>query len=238
MQTDAESAAQVMRRIDELAGITDEPRKLTRTYGSEAMRRANERVAGWMREAGMAVRRDAIGNLIGRYEPPCESRSRKVLLLGSHLDTVRDAGRFDGALGVLVAIACVQRMAQTKESPPFALEVIGFADEEGVRFHSTYLGSRALIGTLREVDLQRTDAEGTTLAEAIRRFDGQPDGLKSCRRDPGEIVGYVEVHIEQGPVLQTKEIAVGVVTAIAGQTRLEAEFHGCAAHAGTTPMLL
>jgi allantoate deiminase len=225
-----------LQRIDALGQISDEPGCLTRTYGSPAMRRANDLVGAWMREAGMATRIDAVGNLLGRHEG--SSAATKTFLLGSHLDTVRDAGRFDGALGVLTAIACVQNLARAGRRLPFAVEVIAFADEEGVRFHSTYLGSRALAGALGEAELLRTDADGVTLAEAIRRSGGDPDALKSCRRDPAQILGYVEVHIEQGPVLQEKGIPVGVVSAIAGQTRLEATFEGRAAHAGTTPMTL
>jgi len=236
MHADAALAAQIMQRIDALAAVSDEPGRLTRSYGSPAMRRANELVAGWMREAGMTVCTDAIGNLIGSYASA--NATAKSLLLGSHMDTVRDAGRFDGPLGVLTAIACVQKFHETGRRLPFAVEVIAFADEEGVRFHSTYLGSRSLVGTLGEAELQRVDLGGVTLSEAIRSFGGDPTCLKSCRRDPAKLLGYVEVHIEQGPVLQQKNLPVGVVSAIAGQTRIEAAFHGRAAHAGTTPMAL
>ena len=236
MHADATYAAHIMERIDALAAVSEEPGRITRTYGTPALRRANELVAGWMREAGMTVRTDAIGNLIGRY--PGSDPAGQSLLLGSHLDTVRDAGRFDGSLGVLAATACVQKLHDAGSQLPFAIEVIAFADEEGVRFHSTYLGSRALVGPLGEADLQRKDANGVTLAEAIREFGGNPDALKSCRRDSANLLGYVEVHIEQGPVLQEKNLPVGVVTAIAGQTRIEATLHGRAAHAGTTPMAL
>jgi allantoate deiminase len=236
MHADATYAAHVMQRIDALAAVSDESGRLTRTYGSPAMRRANELVAGWMREAGMTVQTDAIGNLIGRY--PGSDTGAKSLLLGSHLDTVRDAGRFDGPLGVLTAIACVQKLHDASQRQPFGIEVIAFADEEGVRFHTTYLGSRALAGTLGEAALHRKDADGVTLAEAIRAFGGDPGAIKTCRRDSAKLLGYFEVHIEQGPVLQEKDLPVGVVTAIAGQTRTEAVFHGRAAHAGTTPMAL
>ncbi|MEY2410087.1 MAG: allantoate deiminase [Verrucomicrobiota bacterium] len=234
MRTDAELAAQVMQRIDALAEISEVPGGLTRTYGSPSMHRANEAVSGWMREAGMTTRVDAIGNLCGRYEGA--KGATQTFLLGSHLDTVRDAGRFDGALGVITAIACVQCFAENGRRLPFAIEILAFADEEGVRFHSTYLGSRALCGVIGEADLQRTDRDGVCLEEAIRKFGGDPAALKTCRRDPSELLGYAEVHIEQGPVLQDQQRALGVVWAIAGQTRLEASFAGRAAHAGTTPM--
>lgn len=234
MLSEAELAAQLLQRIDTLAQISEETGRLTRTFGSPAMRRANDIVASWMREAGMATREDAVGNLVGRY--PGAASDAKTLLLGSHLDTVRDAGKFDGPLGVLAAIAAVHQLNQRRTTLPFAIEVIGFADEEGVRFQSTYLGSRALAGTLSDKDLARTDSVGITLAEAIRRFAENPTTFASACRDPAELIGYVEVHIEQGPVLEQLGQAVGVVTAITGQTRAKATFLGRAAHAGTTPM--
>jgi allantoate deiminase len=242
-------AETVMRRIDELARISDEAGHLTRTFCSPAMRKANKLVGSWMREAGMAVRQDAIGNLIGHYPSRSpesrvqspnspESSGEKILLLGSHLDTVRDAGKFDGPLGVLVAIACVQRLFEKKTRLPFAIEVIGFSDEEGVRYQSAYLGSKVMAGTFNPKDLTRSDANGVTMAEAIRSFGGNPDGLAAARLDPERLLGYAEVHIEQGPVLEQKNLSIGVVTAIAGQTRIKITFTGRAGHAGTTPMNL
>ena len=231
------NAAQlVMERIDVLAQISEETGKLTRTFASPAMRRANDLVGSWMREAGMSVRTDAIGNLIGHY--PAAQPDGKILLLGSHLDTVRDAGKFDGPLGVLVAIACVQQLHEARTRLPFAIEVVGFADEEGVRYQSTYLGSRALAGTFNADDLKRTDARGVTMADAIRDFGGNPDAIASAKLDPNRLLGYAEVHIEQGPVLEERKLAVGVVSAIAGQTRARLCFTGQAGHAGTVPMKL
>src|SRR6266404_5245308 len=186
-------AQTVMRRIDSLAELTDEPGRLTRTFCSPAMRHANELVGSWMREAGMIVREDAIGNLIGHYPGIQKSGGNvdgKVFLLGSHLDTVRDAGKFDGPLGVLVAIACVQHLHENKAGFPFAVEVAGFADEEGVRFHSTYLGSKVLAGTFCRDDLKRTDDRGITMAEAIRSFGGNPEALEEARLDSNTLLGY------------------------------------------------
>ena len=225
-----------MTRINALAQVSEDTGRLTRTFASPAMRRANELVGSWMREAGMAVRVDGIGNLIGHY--PAAQTDGKILLLGSHLDTVRDAGKFDGALGVLVAIACVQRLGENKARLPFAIEIVGFADEEGVRYQTACLGSRALAGTFNPADLKRTDARGLTMAEAIREFGGSPDALASAKVDPGRLLGHAEVHIEQGPVLEQKNLAVGVVTTIAGQSRARVSFVGCAGHAGTVPMNL
>jgi allantoate deiminase len=224
-----DAATILMQRLEALGQISDETGRLARTFCSPAMRRANDMVGSWMREAGLAVREDAVGNLIGHYAGeipkleiknpgPAPIAEPKALLLGSHLDTVRDAGKFDGPLGVLAAIACVQRLHQTRTRLPFDIDVIGFADEEGVRYHSAYLGSQALAGTLTQEDLRLTDADGTTMAEAIRQFGGNPEALAMAQLDPGKLLGYAEVHIEQGPVLVT--------------------FEGRAGHAGTTPMSL
>jgi len=226
----------VMQRIDALAQISEDTGRLTRTFASPAMKRANELVGSWMCEAGMAVHTDAIGNLIGHY--PAATPDGKVLLLGSHLDTVRDAGKFDGPLGVLVGIACVQQLNEAKTRLPFAIEVVGFADEEGVRYQSTYLGSRALAGNFNAEDLNRVDAHGVAMAAAIREFGGNPETIASTKLDPNRLLGYAEVHIEQGPVLEQKNLAVGVVSAIAGQARAQVSFIGQAGHAGTVPMNL
>jgi allantoate deiminase len=227
-------ARTVMERIEALGKISDEEGKLIRTFCSPAMRRTNDLVASWMREAGMDLCEDAIGNLVGRFESP----KSKTLLLGSHLDTVRDAGKFDGPLGVLVAIACVQRLHDSGIRLPFAVEVAGFADEEGVRYQSTYLGSRALAGTFDRRDLHRVDAQGISMADAIRSFGGNPDKLAMAKMNRKNLLGYVEVHIEQGPVLEKKRLSVGVVSAIAGQKRYRCGFIGMAGHAGTVPMNL
>ena len=234
VQTDL--ARLVMQRVDALAQVSENEGSTTRFFASPAMRRANHDVGLWMREAGMALRVDAVGNLIGHY--PAAQPDGKILLLGSHLDTVRDAGKFDGPLGVLVAIACVQELNEKKLHLPFAIEVVGFADEEGARFQSTYLGSRALAGTFNTDDLNRADANGVTMADAIREFGGNPDAIATAKLDANRVLGYAEVHIEQGPVLEEKDLALGVVSAIAGQTRARISFTGQAGHAGTVPMNL
>jgi allantoate deiminase len=216
-----------------LGSISEEPDRLTRPFASDAMRRAHEQVGAWMRDSGMAVTRDNIGNVRGRYEGA--PGANRTLLIGSHLDSVRDAGKYDGPLGVLVAIEAVHRLHDRAVRPPFAIEVVGFADEEGLRYGTTYLGSRALAGTFDAADLDRTDSGGVTMAEAIRAFGGDPDRIAEDRWS-GEVLGYCEVHIEQGPVLEAGGIPVGVVSAIAGQSRHQLTFTGEAAHAGTTPM--
>jgi allantoate deiminase len=235
MATTIEADARaVMERCDILGGISEEPGRLTRRYATPAMRQANEAVAEWMRAAGMTVKQDIIGNLRSYY-PGSQPRAR-ALLLGSHLDTVRDAGKYDGPLGVLVAIACVQRLRERGERLPFAIEVLAFADEEGLRFHSAYLGSRAVAGTLDPEMLDIADAEGITLAEAIRAFSGDPDRLAADKRARDDLLGYCEVHIEQGPALEAANLPVGMVSAIQGQSRFAASFTGEAGHAGTVPM--
>jgi allantoate deiminase len=233
-----EDARTVMERCDILGGYSEEPTCLTRPFASATMRQANEAVAGWMREAGISVQQDAIGNLIGRYE--ARSAAAKTLLLASHLDTVRDAGKYDGPLGVMIALACVRRLHQRQERLPFAIEVIGFADEEGLRYQSAYLGSRAITGTLDQKALSLTDVEGIALSETIRAFGGNPDPhvLRTPRWRRDELVGYCEVHIEQGPVLEAQHLPVAVVSAIASQSRITVRFTGEAGHAGTVPMSL
>jgi allantoate deiminase len=222
-----------MKRLDLLGSISEEPDRLTRPFASEAMRRAHDAVTEWMREAGMTVRHDNIGNLHGRYD--AHATGKPTLIIGSHLDTVRDAGRYDGPLGVIVAIAAVQRLHDLERRLPFAIEVIAFADEEGLRFSSTYLGSRAIAGTFDNADLGRADAAGVTMAEAVSAFGGNPSRIADDRWQ-GQLLGYVEVHIEQGPVLESLGLPVGVVTAIAGQARYRITFTGLAGHAGTVPM--
>jgi allantoate deiminase len=229
-----DASATIMERIEALAGISDDAGCLTRTFCSPAMRRANRLVGSWMREAGMEVREDPIGNLIGRY--PAATRHSKTLLLGSHLDTVRNAGKFDGPLGVILAVACVEHLRRHQVRLPFTIEVCGFADEEGVRYQSAYLGSRAAAGLFDDTELRRKDDRGVLMADAIRRFGGQPARLKQARFDARRLLGYVEVHIEQGPALEDENAAVGIVTAIAGQSRFLFTFTGQAGHAGTTPM--
>jgi allantoate deiminase len=207
----------VMSRCDALGKISEDPTRLTRTFASPSMRRANKLVGSWMRAAGMHVREDAAFNLIGRWNSP--HRNAKTFLLGSHLDTVRDAGKYDGPLGVLAAIAAVELLRQRKIALPFHLEIVGFSDEEGVRYQTAYLGSNAFAGTLKSADLARIKEKQI---------------VKARRRE--QFLSYAEVHIEQGPVLEAKNLAVGVVTAIAGQSRIRVEFHGVAGHAGTVPM--
>ncbi|HET9221118.1 MAG TPA: allantoate amidohydrolase [Roseiflexaceae bacterium] len=229
-----EYARVVMRRCDLLATFSEETGCVTRRFATPALRQASDEVAAWMRAAGMQVREDNIGNLIGRYE--AERPGAKTLLLGSHLDSVRDAGRYDGPLGVLVALAAVERLNDRGRRLPFAIEVLAFADEEGVRYHTAYLGSQVFAGRFDSAQLILADADGVRMAEAIRAYGGDPARLASDARRGDDLLGYCEVHIEQGPALEARGLPVGVVMAIAGQSRFTLTFVGQAGHAGTVPM--
>jgi allantoate deiminase len=209
-------AATVLERCARLGEISEEPGLLVRRYGTDAMRRANELVGGWMFAAGLDVREDSVGNLIGRRG------LGRALMLGSHLDTVRDAGRYDGPLGVLVALAAVERV------PGRTVEVIGFADEEGLRFGTAYLGSAPVAGRFDPAWRGYRDADGVALADVL------PGDPALAARD--DLVAYAEVHIEQGPVLERLGEPVGVVTAINGQSHATVTFTGEAGHAGTVPL--
>jgi allantoate deiminase len=208
-----------MRRCAELGGVSDEPHQLTRTFRSPAMARANALVARWMREAGLEVRTDAAANLWGRWRS-ARGAGGPSLVIGSHLDTVPNAGRYDGPLGVLAGIATVSHLRERGVDLAFDVEIVGFSDEEGVRHQTAYLGSGAVAGTLSAREMRRI---GET-------------GLAAARRRAREILGYVEVHIEQGPVLEARGLPLGVVRAIVGQSRIRVDLEGRAGHAGTTPM--
>lgn len=229
-------ASDILAQCDILAGYSEEPDRLTRRYATPALRAAGEAVADWMRTAGMTTRFDNAGNLIGRLA--CADANAPTLLMGSHLDTVRDAGKYDGILGVLLATACVARLHRAGQALPFHIEVYAFADEEGLRFHTAYLGSSAVAGTLDTAALALTDPDGISLVEAMRAAGGDPEKLAGDRRDTTGLLGYIETHIEQGPVLDQLGLPVGVVTAIQGQSRFDVGFSGVAGHAGTVPVAL
>ena len=227
-------AQRVMARADELAAISEAPDALTRVYLSPQHLLANQRVAQWMAEAGMIVWQDSVGNICGRYEG--EQEGAPAVLLGSHLDTVRNAGRYDGMLGVLTAIEVVQSLHQQGQRLAKAIEIVGFCDEEGTRFGITLLGSRGLTGTWPEHWLTQTDASGVSVAQAMVLAGLDPSRVSQAARRAEEIAAYLELHIEQGPCLEEAGLALGVVEAINGARRLNCRFIGEAGHAGTVPM--
>lgn len=226
----------VVERLDALATETDEPGKLTRLYLGPAHRRAADRVASWMRDAGMTTRIDALGNVVGHYAGA--TGGLPTLLLGSHIDTVPDGGRFDGALGVVAAIAVVERLHAGGRRLPFAVDVVAFGDEEGVRFPGTLTGSRAIAGRFDARTLDETDRQGISRRTALATFGCDVAAISAIARDPAGVLGYIEVHIEQGPVLEAEALSVGVVTAINGTSRGRVVVTGDAGHAGTVPMTM
>jgi allantoate deiminase len=224
----------IANRLVELAALSDEPGRLTRLYLGGAHRRATDLVAYWMRDAGMSVRIDPLASVVGRYE--AHDGGTKTLLLGSHIDSVRNAGRFDGPLGVVTAIEVVKAAFKSGRRFPFAIEVIAFGDEEGVRFASTLGGSRALAGTFDDKALDELDENAISRREALTAFGCDPSRLAAEKRAADRAFGYVEVHIEQGPVLEKAGLPLGIVTAIDGVTRGTVDVEGVAGHAGTVPM--
>ncbi|KJV35530.1 allantoate amidohydrolase [Pantoea sp. SM3] len=228
------AAARVMARCDALAEISESEDGLTRVYLSPEQVRANARVAEWMQAAGMTTWQDAVGNICGRYESA--EPGAQALLLGSHLDTVRNAGRYDGMLGVLSAIETVQWLHDRQLRLPLAIEIVGFGDEEGTRFGITLLGSRGITGTWPESWVTHPDGNGITVAEAMQDLGLDAANILQAARDVNDIAAYLELHIEQGPCLEQEDLALGVVTAINGARRLNCSFIGEAGHAGTVPM--
>ena len=221
----------ILQRCDELATISSEPDRLVRVHLSPEHRAAHDLVASWMNEAGLTTWQDAAGNRCGRLEG--REPGLPALLLGSHTDTVPDAGRYDGMLGVLLAIAVAARLRDT--ALPFALEVVAFSDEEGTRFGTALLGSRALAGTWHDDWWNLADADGITLTDAFVDFGLDPARLPGAFRRPVELVGYLEAHIEQGPVLDDAGRSLAVVTSIAAARRFELTMTGTAGHAGGSP---
>jgi len=209
--------------------------QLTVTYLTDAHRACAQRISHWMRDCGFdEVEIDAVGNVVGRYHPA--SADGKYLLTGSHYDTVRNGGKYDGRLGIFVPMACVRELHRQARRLPFGIEVVGFAEEEGQRYKATFLGSGALIGHFNHAWLGQKDADGITLREAMEHAGLCIDDIPKLQRDPARYLGFIEVHIEQGPVLNELDIPLGVVTSINGGVRYVCEMIGMASHAGTTPM--
>ncbi len=228
----AGAARRLMTRLDEFAAFTDEPGKLTRLYLSPSYRAACDQFVKWAEAAGMSARLDAAGNVRARYEG--KTPDAPSLMIGSHIDTVRDAGRFDGNLGALAALAVVEQLSEKGIRLDHAIEVVAIGDEEGVRFSAAMTGSRALAGQLSATAMEAKDKQGVTLGEALTAFGGDPERAYAARARG--VAAFVELHIEQGPVLEANNLALGVVGAINGATRVLVTVTGLAGHAGCVPM--
>ena len=218
--------------VNALGAISAEPDRLVRLFLTSEHRRAADRIGGWMREAGLEVSEDALGTVRGRLD------GRQRLLIGSHIDTVIDAGKYDGNFGVIAGILAAEHFARRANRLTFGIDVLAFGDEEGSRFPATLSSSSACAGLFRAENLQLADRNGVALVEAIKAYGKSPDDIPHAAYKAGEAAAYVEVHIEQGPVLESRNQPLAVVTAIIGQTYLNIEFLGEAAHAGTVPMML
>jgi len=223
------------KRLEEIAKCSLPGDGVTRLPFTDEHKQANTHIAGWMKQAGMTVRLDAAGTLIGRIEGQ-GARASRTFILGSHQDSVRNGGMFDGIMGVALACQAVEQAFAEKGEPDFAVEVHAYADEEGVRFPTALLGPRSLAGSFDAHVLKMRDTENVSLESALEGFGGKPETIHSLKRNPDDVLGYLEMHIEQGPVLEQENLAVGTVTAICGIERNTITIHGKTGHAGTVPM--
>lgn len=226
----AKLGARAESMIMELGAISAEPNRLVRLFLTPEHRRAADLVAKWMRAAGLEVSEDAVGTVRGRFG------GGPRLLIGSHLDSVIDAGKYDGPLGVIAGILAAEHFVKSGQKLPFGIDVLAFGDEEGSRFPATLAGSMACAGVFEHETLPLQDANGITLADALKAYGKNTADIPAAAYKAGEAAGYVEVHIEQGPVLEAKGQPLGVVTGIVGQSRIRVTVTGTAGHAGTVPM--
>ncbi len=229
----ASPGAEIMAMLDRLAAFSEQPDQLTCSYLSAAHVQTAAQIREWMLAAGLSVDMDAVANVVGRWR---SGDNAHTLMTGSHYDTVINGGRYDGRLGVVLPIVVAGQLRQKGETLPFDLEIVAFADEEGVRFKSTFIGSSAVAGTFDRALLTQQDAAGVTMETALRAAGFDPAAIAGIARQPQKLLGFVEVHIEQGPVLLERSAALGVVTAIAGSVRYHVAITGLAGHAGTVPM--
>jgi beta-ureidopropionase / N-carbamoyl-L-amino-acid hydrolase len=230
----ADFGSRIMMLADHLAQWSETSQGLTCTYFSPAHRAVAAAIAALMRDTGMETHIDSVGNVVGRYAS--NDPAAKTIIIGSHYDTVINAGKYDGRLGILVALTVVDYFARAGKHLPFNLEVIAFSEEEGVRFSASYIGSSAVVGRLDSRILQLRDAKGISLADVLRQAGSDSDTVSTLARRSSDIAGYLEVHIEQGPILLDSNSPVGVVTAIAGNSRYTVTIAGEPGHAGTVPM--
>lgn len=227
-------AEKILQRINELAAISEDESFIVRTYGTPAFITGRNKVEQWMKETGLQTQVDNIGNIRARLLS--NNPKAKTFVIASHIDTVVNAGKFDGPLGILMGLDLLEQLSHSKTALPFHIELIGFCDEEGVRFHTTYLGSKVVTGSFDNSILDAKDERGISLQEVIEGMHGNVNELSKDAIAKGNWLGYFEIHIEQGPVLYEKNIPVGLVNAIAGQCRAGLVFNGELGHAGTVPM--
>jgi beta-ureidopropionase / N-carbamoyl-L-amino-acid hydrolase len=226
----------IMEWSEIIGAWSDDEIGLTCAYMTDAHRKTANQIAAWMREAGMQAEIDAVGNVVGRYLS--DDPHAKTLMTGSHYDTVRNGGKYDGREGILLPIAIVKHLHERGEKLPFHFEIVGFSEEEGVRFKSTFLGSNAIIGRFDMSVLDKVDADGIAMRDALKAAGHDVNKIAAIARKPEDLLGFVEVHIEQGPVLLEHDLPAGIVTSIAGSCRYLVELTGVASHAGTTPMTM
>ncbi|MGZ8558322.1 MAG: allantoate amidohydrolase [Chitinophagaceae bacterium] len=234
MNNEIRRAEKILQRINDLAAVSEDEGCITRTYGTRAFVEGRNKVEQWMKVAGLQTRTDNIGNVRGKLL--ANNNNAKTFVIASHIDSIINAGKFDGPLGVLMGLDLIEQLIQSKTELPFHIELIGFCDEEGCRFHTTYLGSKVVAGSFDNAILDTKDAAGINLRKAINEIGGDVNDLDKDVMPKKDWAGYFEIHIEQGPVLYEKDIPVGVVTAIAGQCRVGMIFNGESGHAGTVPM--
>ena len=228
--------ARILDMADRLAQWSEMPGGLTCTYLSKAHQAVAQELRSWMRSAGLRAEIDAVGNVVGRYASVAPGA--RTLIVGSHYDTVANAGRYDGRLGILTALVAAEELVRARRQLPFHLEVIGFAEEEGVRFSAPYIGSSAVAGRFNAALLQRSDSNGVSLGTVLHERSVDLTTIERLARMPQSLRGYLEVHIEQGPQLLERNLPLGVVTSIAGVVRSRITIEGVAGHAGTVPMTL
>ena len=226
----------VIKRCEELAKVSDSPVGISRLYLSPSYRKGLDLVASWMQDSGMITRIDAVGNLWGKLS--CGDENAPTLIIGSHLDTIPNAGKFDGVLGVMIGIELVTKVQKEGLNLPFNLEIVGIGDEEGVSFDASMLGSKAIVGHWTDDTLELTNAVGETLEKALESNGFTGSDYRKASRVGDNLLGYWEIHMEQGPVLESEDLPVGIVTAIAGARRFKVTIEGEAGHAGTVPMNL
>ncbi|MFC0181361.1 allantoate deiminase [Pseudarcicella hirudinis] len=234
MNKDLQRAEKVMNRINRLASVSEEPGVITRTFGTKAFLEGRALVKTWMNEAGLETNVDQIGNVRGKLRS--DNPEARTFVIASHIDTVVNAGKFDGPLGVLMGLDLLEQLILHKVQLPFHIELIAFSDEEGVRFHTTFLGSKAVTGAFDYLLLEKKDEKGIALKEVIYEMGGDAGKIAEDMIPVENWLGYFEMHIEQGPVLYERNIPAAIVTGIAGQKRIELGFTGFAGHAGTVPM--